>query len=298
MGDEVTQEGNKVSTTIKSAASGAATGATLGSVVPGIGTMVGAGIGLLGGVASNLFQGKQQEEGYANQREALQNSISWRVADARRAGIHPLYALGAQPMNISPIINQDNIGPAVQQMGQTISDVQKNAVTEHQKMMQFAEYQVLQSQMNRNDAEAELARTQAQRIATERNNINPPGLGIHNEMGQNPTGGGTGFYDVKAAEEISAKAGKAWSSAGKNPGYQLRYMDNGLPMYLPIAEGDSPEETISEMHPLTWAGLLLRNSRIFGPGWMEDMVKSRYLGISPDREYKDNQRKRKYPLSN
>lgn len=298
MGDEVTQDGNNVSTTIKSAASGAATGAAMGSVVPGIGTMVGAGIGLLGGVASNLFQGKQQEEGYANQREALQNSISWRVADARRAGIHPLYALGAQPMNISPIINQDNIGPAVQQMGQSISDVQKNAVTEHQKMMQFAEYQVLQSQMNRNDAEAELARTQAQRIATERNNINPPGLGVHNEMGQNPTGGGTGFYDVKAAEEISAKPDKAWSSAGKNPGYQLRYMDNGLPMYLPIAEGDSPEETISEMHPLTWAGLLLRNSRIFGPGWMEDMVKSRYLGISPDRAYKDNQRKRKYPLSN
>ncbi len=37
------------------------------------------------------------------QKEFAQNSIRWRVADAKAAGIHPLYALGASSASFSPI---------------------------------------------------------------------------------------------------------------------------------------------------------------------------------------------------
>lgn len=93
------------------------------------------------------------------------------------------------------------------------------------------------------------------------------------------------MINLKPAEQLSAKKGHPEASAGINPAYQLRYMDQGLPMYLPIAEGDSPEETIQEMSFPTWAGLLMRNARIFGPGWMQDMIKSRYLGEKPKGHY-------------
>lgn len=38
-----------------------------------------------------------------------QNQISWRVADAKRAGIHPLAALGVPSMG--PVVNSSNVAP-------------------------------------------------------------------------------------------------------------------------------------------------------------------------------------------
>lgn len=274
---------------MEGAVSGAASGAVAGSVVPGIGTAIGAGVGLLGGVLSNMSHEKQADRGYAEQREALQHGISWRVADAKAAGIHPLYALGSPPMSVAPIVTQDAIGPAIQQMGQSMTDISRSTLNEQQKATQFAELQVLGSQRNKNDAEAELARVQSHVLLQKQgSNINAPGLGVQPEHGQNPTGGGVGMIDLKPAEQISTKTGMPMSSAGVNPAYQLRYLENGLPMYLPIAEGDSPEETISEMHPLTWAGLIAKNSRIFGPGWAKDLIQSRYLGLRPTGKYDPN----------
>lgn len=39
----------------------------------------------------------------ANQRDFAQNSIQWKVEDAKKAGIHPLYALGANTTSFSPV---------------------------------------------------------------------------------------------------------------------------------------------------------------------------------------------------
>lgn len=53
--------------------------------------------------ADNLYQQQQIFNKNANlQREFAQNSIQWRVNDAKRAGIHPLYALGAQGSSYTP----------------------------------------------------------------------------------------------------------------------------------------------------------------------------------------------------
>jgi len=278
--------------TMGGALSGASTGALAGSVIPGIGTAVGAGIGLIGGALSNIFNKKQADRGYAQQKEALQHSIRWRVADAKAAGIHPLYAMGAPSLNMTPIVQQDNIGPAVQNMGQSMADITKNTMSENMKAQQFAEMQLLSSQRNKNDAEAELARTQAMRLMTEKNNINPPGLGVKNESGQNPTGGGAGFYEVKPAEQTSQKIGMPESSAGENPSLQLRRLFGGQPMFMDIAEGDSPEETWKEKSIPASIGMLLNNQRIFGGDWLKDYIKSRYLGLKVTGKYE------KYNLNN
>lgn len=285
---EIAQDGKEVSMGA-SVASGAASGAAAGTaIMPGWGTAIGAGIGVLGGALSNMNARDQQEKGMSAQREALQNSIQWRVADAKKAGIHPLYALNAPAFNVSPITYEDKIGPAIREMGQDYGNLVRSQLTNPQKAQQAMDYMLASSQASKNDAERDYyaalaAKTHQESAAA----INPPTsvLGIHPENGQDPTGGGRGLVNVKAAEELTTKENKNWSSAGKNPAYQLRMMDNGLPMYLPIAEGDSPEETIHEMDNLTWAGLLARNSRIFGPGWFRDMVNSRYLGIAPSGKY-------------
>lgn len=63
-------------------------------------------ISALGSVAGGLISGRSNEsiagENAALQREFAQNGISWKVADAKRAGIHPLYALGNNGISFQP----------------------------------------------------------------------------------------------------------------------------------------------------------------------------------------------------
>lgn len=64
-------------------------------------------LGAIGGIAGSLLGGlfgnKQAEEQAELQREFAQNGIRWKVEDAKAAGIHPLYALGAQTTAYSPV---------------------------------------------------------------------------------------------------------------------------------------------------------------------------------------------------
>lgn len=74
-----------------------------------------------GGVLSNLFGKSQADKNIALQREFAQQGVRWKVADAKAAGIHPLYALGASTTSYSPVVVQDQLGPAMASAGQDIS---------------------------------------------------------------------------------------------------------------------------------------------------------------------------------
>jgi len=53
--------------------------------------------------AENVAEARRVADlNYAREKDAQQNSIAWRVADAQNAGIHPLYAMGSQGISISP----------------------------------------------------------------------------------------------------------------------------------------------------------------------------------------------------
>lgn len=61
----------------------------------GLGSIISAGASLVGGILGNKSNQKIAEQNAALQKEFAQHGISWKVADAKRAGIHPLYALGS-----------------------------------------------------------------------------------------------------------------------------------------------------------------------------------------------------------
>lgn len=88
----------------------------------GIGDLLGAGAKLAGGFIGEKSADQRAAQNIAAQREFAQNAISWKVADARRAGISPLAALGASTTSFSNVVGGEaKVGEAVGDMGQDIS---------------------------------------------------------------------------------------------------------------------------------------------------------------------------------
>lgn len=91
--------------------------------------MLGAILGAVGSLASGLLGAKSAEKNAAKQaklqKEFAQNSIQWKAADAEKAGISKLYALGANTTSYSPVSIGDtsglgNLGPMGQDIGRAL----------------------------------------------------------------------------------------------------------------------------------------------------------------------------------
>lgn len=76
---------------------------------------------LAGGLVDNYFNQKASNKSYKFQKKVLQNQIQWRVADAVKAGIHPLAALGVNPASGPSIsVGSSSLGSALSDMGQNL----------------------------------------------------------------------------------------------------------------------------------------------------------------------------------
>lgn len=49
----------------------------------------------IGGIFDSISDSKTAKENIKLQKQFAQTGIQWKVADAKKAGIHPVYALGA-----------------------------------------------------------------------------------------------------------------------------------------------------------------------------------------------------------
>lgn len=81
-----------------------------------LGALIGAGATLAGGAMNMASQSKQAK----SQKEFAQNAIQWKAADAEKAGISKLYALGANTTSYSPVSVGGGMGDAMSAAGQNI----------------------------------------------------------------------------------------------------------------------------------------------------------------------------------
>lgn len=83
-----------------------------------------AGIGALAdavGLGLDYFASKEAaKKSWKQQKKILQNQIQWRVADAVKAGLHPLAALGVNPASGPGPASIGDIGGAMSSMGQNV----------------------------------------------------------------------------------------------------------------------------------------------------------------------------------
>lgn len=82
-----------------------------------LGPIIAAGASLLGG----YLQNKQADKQSAQQKEFAQSGIQWKVEDAKKAGIAPLAALGANTISYTPqAVGDSGVGAAGQDISRAI----------------------------------------------------------------------------------------------------------------------------------------------------------------------------------
>ncbi|QGH72369.1 MAG: putative minor capsid protein [Microviridae sp. ctQch27] len=119
--------------------------------------------GSLLGAGVNLWEGSKNRK---LQKEFAQQGIRWKVADAQAAGIHPLYALGAQTHSFQPFMT--GAGSELANMGQDVS----RAIGATQTAGERAHTQAMAAlELDRAKLENELLRSQ---IARANAAPNPP----------------------------------------------------------------------------------------------------------------------------
>lgn len=82
--------------------------------------LIAAGANLIGGLLGRDSAKDQAQANIANQMLFAKKGIQWRVEDAKKAGVHPLYALGAQTHSFSPVTVGDPLPQAIANMGQDV----------------------------------------------------------------------------------------------------------------------------------------------------------------------------------
>lgn len=181
----------------------------------GIGNIVSAFIGADAAESQRAAENDRFIQNLAAQREFAQHGIQWKVADARAAGIHPMFALGASTTSYAPQALGDIGTDMRKSMGQDIaraasaigSTDQKE--TDQQKAMGAL-------QLERAGLENELLKSQITRVRQDTVKSQPsvvptPGGGVALLGGDVPQGAAND--PIKAApgpEHVGVDPGATW----------------------------------------------------------------------------------------
>lgn len=177
--------------------------------------LIGGGASLLGGAISSLTSGSSAKQEYENQKEFAQNSIRWRVADAKAAGLHPLYALGAQGASYSP---QAAVGDdfGISSAGQAFADIYSRKPNKMQQKFQN-EMNALSIQsaiLDQKAKQADINKTNAE-IGLIRSQIGHSGFGTNNGFSV-PVPTGIGGQSISSANSVGSQPMHVLTTRDKN----------------------------------------------------------------------------------
>lgn len=213
------------------------------------------------------------------------HGLSWKVADAKEAGLHPLYALGGAGAAYTPTtsqINFDNggehMGRALAQAGQDIGRAVSATETPEQREMRMVQMRVAESQANRNDAEA--AATWNQVMRDYQGNQAQPGMPssavVHrdnanvvvNPIRQHPLT--IDHVELQPDPQGSVRSNNPGIRASTNALMSEFTSPTGLKILLPgNAQGSASEslESVAESHALL-AWVISENVAHYGSDWL------------------------------
>lgn len=199
-----------------------------------VGNIAGGLLGFAGARSNQNAVGDANANNAALQREFAQQGVRWRVEDAKKAGIHPLFALGAQVTPASPsFVGDTSMGSAMASMGQDLSRAMHSTRTRGERLTS----QMEGLQLERASLENELIRSQ---IAGSK-------MAILNQAGGNPplpTLDDSGRVDVLDSKRTSTMPFDSSTEAAVSPANKAFINRDGSVVMWPSADAkQSIEDT-------------------------------------------------------
>lgn len=115
----------------------------IGDIIGGIGKVVGAGIDYFTAKDNRDAAAEQAERNRQMQIQFAKEGIRWKVEDAKQAGVHPLYALGASTTSYAPVsigsTSSPSMASALGSMGQDVGRAINATQTAPERMSAYAE---------------------------------------------------------------------------------------------------------------------------------------------------------------
>lgn len=245
-----------------------------------IGAAVSAGSNILGGLFGNKSNRRAIRDQMNFQREFAQHGIRWRVEDAKAAGLHPLFAMGAQLPSASPVFSSDSFGPALSAAGQDIGRAIGAKMSSAEREQRGLELAALRANIAESDARRDLLTAQAARERQESLVTTPFPAGvslgttsdtaIHHGAAHMATAGFVepGFQTAVGSEmtdrSVTPHAGPLWNRFMITP---------DLPIWLPGGiTGDAAEalESLGES-PILMGVTVLENLKR-NPSFLHDLA--------------------------
>ena len=137
-----------------------------------------AGGALAGGAMSQSAANKASARDLAQQREFAQHGIRWRVADAKAAGLHPLFAINQSTANFTPVarVGQSAMGRSVSRAAEAVGQGYLRA------SQQTANAELTSLQLRQATAQTKIAELDYEIMAQEWANVQGGGKGNINNM--------------------------------------------------------------------------------------------------------------------
>lgn len=220
------------------------------------GALIGAGSSILGGLMGRDSASSQQRRAIDLQREFAQHGIQWKVEDAQRAGVHPVYALGASTSGPSIPVMEDPLGRSISEAGQSIARSVAAQESPEQRAQRHVALQLANATYAKDMAQADYYASLASRARQEARAA--PGMPAADpNLFVDPAAaaqviGGAGANRVKLQpSEVTSYAGSDDSVAAGRDVLWKKFKVGGRDWYLPNASSAGEAlESVSESWPL------------------------------------------------
>lgn len=227
------------------------------------------------------------------QREFAQHGVRWRVEDAKAAGLHPLYALGANTPTFSPTVTAfqpenalASMGQAVGRIGEYVADSPNRAAD---KRIQNAQVRLIEAQANKEEIAAmALASEIGQRAQAATSWQAFPAatdalLGVDRFAGDysdrvsrlfgSASGGvipGQGAVNMQASKSVSAFPGEPYREAASDVPLTKEFKTKWGNILLP---GTEATEALESMEPWGVALIIAENMAHYGEKGVRRLLK-------------------------
>lgn len=218
-----------------------------------------------GSEQKKIAEQKKQED---IQREFAQNSIRWRVEDAKRAGIHPLAALGASGASYSPILSvggDEHYGRApadpnslnAMRMGQDFSRAIANTSTKEERIAQKMQLMSAKLDIEGKSIDNAIRMSQLRRMS-----MTGPGLPAQENFMPGQGNSGTRVV-VEPKKSTAASVDQPSQEAGWIPDVGFSRTPHGLAPVIPQGLSESLEDDMIGKFMWRWRNQIQNN---FGLG--------------------------------